>query len=426
MRCGTLPSATLVLHLAVATMVAAPAMASSQSSDSIRAIAAGSRHTCTLTNTGAVWCWGHDIARYAGERDAGIIARPTRVSPAPAFVSITAFAEHMCGLSESGEAWCWGTNEWGQTGNGPGVADRGQALPRTDVRFNAQAAPFRVRGGSTFTQMSVGGSVSCGVTEGQAARCWGFSTFGALGAFDLSRPNYTGGDNPIPIAVEGDHRFRALYAGVSHTCALTPDGEAWCWGADTYGQTGRARANRKHIPGRVEGSQRFITLALGSVFSCGLGTDSAAYCWGTGGRRGRAQSWVLGSNSDSTVIPVRANISAPLASIVANANHACALTPEGEAWCWGANEYGQLGRGNRSRAEPPAAVHTSQRFRQLAVGAFHTCGLSTSGAVWCWGEDEFRQVGGGQPNCPGVDAADRNRCFVEPVLVSVAPRPSRR
>jgi len=88
--------------------------------------------------------------------------------------------------------------------------------------------------------------------------------------------------------------------------------------------------------------------------------------------------------------------------------HTCALTADGTAYCWGANQYGQLGYatstvcgdpGDGNDIEPcsatPQPVNTTLRFVSLALGIGHTCGLVRTGAVYCWGDNELGQLGNG-------------------------------
>ena len=43
-------------------------------------------------------------------------------------------------------------------------------------------------------------------------------------------------------------------------------------------------------------------------------------------------------------------------SVAAGGYHTCALASGGSLWCWGSNEYGQLGTSNAASAESPEAV----------------------------------------------------------------------
>jgi alpha-tubulin suppressor-like RCC1 family protein len=76
----------------------------------------------------------------------------------------------------------------------------------------------------------------------------------------------------------------------------------------------------------------------------------------------------------------------------------CGLTSRGEVRCWGANDYGQLGRGGRdddAHADAALVVGLPDATRALAVGSFHVCTAQTDGRVWCWGRGDDGQLGDG-------------------------------
>jgi alpha-tubulin suppressor-like RCC1 family protein len=96
----------------------------------------------------------------------------------------------------------------------------------------------------------------------------------------------------------------------------------------------------------------------------------------------------------------------PFVSTAAGADHSCALAEDGTAWCWGRNQYGQLGTSEAPDRCPIPGGGTlfcaagaipvaSERFAELAVGSFHNCGLSSTGIAGCWGLNDRGQLGDG-------------------------------
>jgi alpha-tubulin suppressor-like RCC1 family protein len=85
---------------------------------------------------------------------------------------------------------------------------------------------------------------------------------------------------------------------------------------------------------------------------------------------------------------------APLfASLTVGFAHACALTNDGTAYCWGDNSSGQLGDSTTATRINPTAVVTPMRFASIRAGFQHTCGITTDGFVACWGRNTVGELG---------------------------------
>jgi len=128
--------------------------------------------------------------------------------------------------------------------------------------------------------------------------------------------------------------------------------------------------------------------------------DGAAYCWGG---NGFDELGVGGAVVCDPNLPCSAPAPLPVVGgkrfvqISAGSNHTCGVTSDGIGYCWGDNEYGQLGDPTvpiQCRAFPdysnclrntPTPVGGGLKFAQLAAGALHTCGLTTKGKAYCWG-----------------------------------------
>ncbi len=83
-----------------------------------------------------------------------------------------------------------------------------------------------------------------------------------------------------------------------------------------------------------------------------------------------------------------------LRTVSAGADHMCGLTAAGSAWCWGANDYGQLGTGSLAGEAPrPVRVASGLTFSRLSAGAGYTCAVAVSGDVYCWGLNQDGQLG---------------------------------
>ncbi len=329
-------------------------------------LVAGGNHTCGITSTGTAWCWG---SNHWGELGNG---SNSLTSPTPAAVTLPAgvsgFARlalgfsHSCALTATSAVYCWGADDFYQLGYEDPQAD--------------SPVPVAVNVGisGSFTGFDALGAHSCVVNTAGAVYCWG----------DLGAPQAG---------------FASVTAGGLHHCGITTGGVAQCWGQNVYGQLGDgSKIDSWLAPVAVSlpaGVTGFTTVEAGGHFSCALTSAGAAYCWG------HNIQGQLGSNvglASEVPVPVSLPAGVSLVSLAVGPVHACGLTATGSAYCWGDNTYGQLGDGTTTTSPTPVAVSLPAGvtgFASLSAGSMHTCGVASTGAGYCWGKNDFGQLGDG-------------------------------
>lgn len=137
--------------------------------------------------------------------------------------------------------------------------------------------------------------------------------------------------------------------------------------------------------------------------ACGITTDGEAFCWGSDAN-GRLAVDVSGVFTNE---PVQVPKVAGLESITAGDTHTCARSDSDQARCWGRNDRGQIGDGTTADRAAPTAVSGGLSFVGISAGGDHTCGVTSSGDAYCWGANDRGQLGDGT-------TTDR----MSPVLVS--------
>jgi len=332
-------------------------------------ISAGYDFACGITTNGAAYCWGYGFNGELGNGAATSSYTPVAVTGSINFLSIEAGHSHACGIADTGVTYCWGGNFYGQLGNGT-----------TDN----SAQPVAVLTGIPFTSVSVGRFHACGLTQAGAAHCWGYNSDGELGYSSPSWPN------PVPAAVSGGISFISISAGGGHTCGLTINGVAYCWGSNSYWQLGNTNSPQTTVPTIVTGNIMFASLETGYIHTCGITTGGTAYCWG----RNQYGSLGDGTTTDRSS-PVSVIGSLSFASISAGDSHTCGVTTDSVAYCWGNNATGAGGNGTtNSPVMAPTAVAGVLFFSSLTAGGeVFTCGVTTGSSGYCWGSNNWGNLG---------------------------------
>ncbi len=262
-------------------------------------------------------------------------------------------------------------------------ASSGLATARGPGRVTITAASGAVRGAAVLVirlvaSVSSGSRHSCAVTTDGQAHCWGGNSFGELG-------DGTTTESHSPVTVV-QHGFSFLSAGANkafpHTCGVTRATEAHCWGSNSTGKLGDGTTVTRTAPILVQGGLSFVAVSAGRSHTCGVAQAFLeTFCWGQNlfGQLGD------GTTTDrSTPVLVQGG---PFILVSAGSSHTCALTAAGvpNTYCWGRNFFGQLGDGTTTDHSTPAAIDRGLSFVLVSAGGDQSCGLTTDGDAYCWG-----------------------------------------
>ena len=411
------------------------------------AIDAGYGHTCAANESGKVHCWGWNVYGQVGSATAGrFSATPVEIAGLSDVKALSLGEAHTCALQKSGVAKCWGNNSLGQFGNGVEAVNRGyQLTPSTvveldtvqsvasgylfscallddstakcwgnnefnqlgnDAATSTQRFPSLIETNSgapfaSISQLALGYSHACVLSQVGTVHCWGDNEMGQLGNGSTVASASPKQINNLSTGV------RSIAAGHAHNCAINSGGSVLCWGYNAFGQLGTGTNANKTTPNSAI-SQEFLptnsvsSLALGRAHSCALLTDKTVKCWGNNdyGQLGDAQA-------EASLTPVAVNGIANVQQLVSGHAHLCALLLDGSVTCWGSNLLGESGVAIDASVPivAPTQVELSGKATALASGYQHTCALLADKTVRCWGNNAFGQLGDGQLNDSGTPVA---------------------
>jgi alpha-tubulin suppressor-like RCC1 family protein len=305
-----------------------------------RFIAAGVSHTCVVTTTAGLQCWGSNASAQLGlpSSTTPLALAPVEVPNVTGVNTVAAGAGHTCVLlAGSGAVACWGANEKGQVGQNPATA--------------VVTVPTTVNLGGAATQLAAQVDHTCAIkaASGQVS-CWGANSLGQCG--QSASPTTPG----APGAIVSSLTATALAVGGAHTCSIgfvnnVPG--VYCWGDRAAGQLGSGSSGFTSTPvlaaNIAPGSGPADLVLTGLAHTCDArGADGTVTCSGADLSLQAGQAPPTSSVARGPAIVVGSAIDA----LFGAGDRSCALAA-GRLACWGANEEGQLGDGSAADSATP-------------------------------------------------------------------------
>jgi len=349
------------------------------------AVSAGWAHTCILLQDGTVKCWG-DNSQYQLGTTGASTSTPTTVSGLTDVSAISAGRMFTCAIVGSARGIkCWGEN----SSFSPVLArDTGSATRSATPDFVTEIT-------SGASLLAAGEDHACVLLDGGSIKCWGANNLGTFGNGTQGNTTLLTGSTSTVITTGGLSGVIGLTAGSGHTCAVTSDSKAWCWGDGFEGALGYNSTDPtpQTVPVRVITSREdntalsgIVDITAGYSFTCASKTSGAVSCWGNNDQS------QLGTGLSSAYIlaPVTATGAAGAVTVAAGFGFACSLSATSIAYCWGLGSKGQIGHGASVNASTPTLVSPvltqtitfgSLVNKSVADGAFTISATSNSGGA---------------------------------------------
>ncbi len=350
-------------------------------------------HTCVIAMDDKAYCWGANSSGASGNGTTNASSIPVAVSqgamPSQIVKQISTGYMHTCAIASDNKVYCWGTSFEGELGIGTDYAER--LVPTAVIQGDLPAIGVK--------QVSAGSEYhTCAVGLDDKAYCWGAGYYGQLG-------DGTENTTSIPVSVSQGNRpslsAKQISIGYDFSCVIASDDKVYCWGINEYGELGNGTSNVQLTPGKLfnttQSFQSVSQISTGYNHACAI-SNGDLYCWG------RNENGMLGTGSNNIIskpspVDQGAMVFNDVLQLSAGSNTACVVGADNAAYCWGNNNYGQIGDGSEIRSLIPKAVHKGDRqnlsVKQISVGDYHTCAIAFNDRVYCWGRNWDGQLGGG-------------------------------
>ncbi len=333
-------------------------------------------HTCAINKQRKMECWGENKFGQSGmePNSHSYVLRPVLVSHptdpefnSSNFKSIVTTPNATCATTDTNKTYCFGDNTFGQLGFKLG----NEAIKEENsFRYSIQYLPKLLTKNSdvinkNYIKLAGNSRTLCGLTETEEVECWGFS-----------EKNY----------------FKTIHVGEDYYCGLSLKGNrAYC------GSAKKSTDNYLNHPWNTTiefpwvSKEEFVQLSAGEFAVCGLSSETSQNTFCAFNRKTPLFQNKFKFN--------KVNLPNQMQSVVVGHSHICTIQKQdGQIYCSGNNSYGQLGNGgfrsSKYAAEFKPIVNPAKiAFKEVALTERATCALSLANEVYCFGSNEYGELG---------------------------------
>jgi alpha-tubulin suppressor-like RCC1 family protein len=357
----------------------------------VKQVVAGDNHACALLKNGRAICWGDNLFGQAGNPSTSGVGVKTVVEnergqkPFPNIHEIFAGANSTCIIAkEDFSPYCFG-ERYGSTRTlnwGPEKIDLSGSIGTL----------------SNIKQIGLGRGFGCALSKGAQVYCWGRNDLNQLGAL-VNLPGMTKA-TLVQVTYPSEQalsKVDKLAVGENHACALHRDEKTvYCWGDNRFGQLGNT--SLRGLPEQVALGSNNLTLkgvrelAVGPDRTCIISSRDEVFCWGNGAHG------ILGSEKVLSPYPVRAldangEMLNAAAQIAVGTDHSCIIDTSQRMYCFGINEFGQLGSKNVSGQVVQSDLQPVTKVTAIETYGMRTCMVYGSNqGVACFGDRDIDNI----------------------------------
>ena len=279
-------------------------------------------------------------------------------------------------LNDYGGVWAVGRGSYGQLGDNTHTASAVTPVQRVDdyvknVVLLQQSKQYAEAYGTCVVAVTSGGTVYYWPEYTMAGS--------GVGGYVYTVSELTGfSSSVIDVAVGGYNQYHFI-------CASLDSGEVECVGYNNYGQLGDGAKASQTTPVAVTGlPANFVAkyTACGVGHSCASnGTD--VWCWGYN-NYGQVGDGTTTVRTTATYVGGWGGSGANVSDLQCGDSHCCTLMTSGNMTCWGYNGQGQLGDGSTTNRYEPTHVSRLNNIAQISLSYRSSCALTVDGELYCW------------------------------------------
>lgn len=330
--------------------------------EAIIEVATGYSHTCAISESKALYCWGKNDDGQVGDGTLVQQMYPQRVSANSRWKQVSSGERHSCAITEQNDLYCWGNNDHAQFGNGT---------------TSGNNRPVALLESQKWAEVVAGSTQTCAIDDEQQLFCWGSGFRGPYGDPNL-----------LPMRIGAEHDWVAVGSGSEHSCGITTTSDMYCWGRNDNFQLGTGNNDEQETPQSLvlvgeSPDDGWAHVSLKGSASLAVDGDANGYFWGPL------------ANIASTFPSLLSQPTTKLLRLSAGTHHFCWIEEARDLHCSGRNSNGQVGVGYIGQTGyADGNIEPRGEWSEVSAASTHTCGIR-DGALMCWGDNASGQLGDG-------------------------------